>query len=198
MLSRPAYRVVRHIVGGHFTKGPFCPRRRFLSSMCLVLVLSLLPSCSSENRYRKKCRKTVKDARHVSYAWEVVQIRESYPNASILNQRRRTLVDKIRKRGIDWGRDGQEVAFQEVIEGAEDAGVRELSRVDAWGQPYEYRIVDDYLVIRSSGADRVFDSDEYKHGPFPWLSGGDFVIVGGTNIRWPDWPKPYDWLEDGF
>ncbi len=172
-------------------------RWRWLASVYVAIVLSV--SCSEDGRFKKKEEATVSNARRISWAWKVVRMRELYPDTVVLDELQRSLIDKIKNHGLDWQSDGEAVAYLELLEGADEKLVQDLSPADAWGQPYEFKIFDGYLVIRSSGADRVFDTSKYYYGSFPWLSGGDFVIVGGKNVRWTVGPKAPDWLEDnGF
>ncbi len=172
--------------------------RRIHSVACSLLVLSVNLCCSSEDgRYRKNVRDTIVNAKQISWVWKVVKLRELYPNGSIIKERQKSLIENIKLNGIDWSIDGKDVSFGEVVAGADEEALRDLSLLDGWGQPYEFKIVEGHVVIRSSGSDRVFDGSKYQYGTFPWLSGGDFVIIGDGEVRWTVPPKAYDWLEDG-
>ncbi len=173
---------------------------RFMARAILfaVLMVSLVVGCSKDSRYRKRERETVGGARHLSYEWKAARMRELYPNAEILKVWEEELVDKIREKDLNWRRDGDEIVFSEVIGKIGEERSEKLRSVDGWGRAYEFRVIDGFLAVRSSGADRAFDSDVYRHGSFPWLSGGDLVIVGGKAIRWTVPPKAPDWLEDSW
>ncbi len=172
--------------------------RRSFRVACLIASLLLSSSCSKEKQYRKRMSETIGNARRTCRAWKTARHRELYPNGRLIIKKERALVDRIESEGLDWLLDGKEISYREVIEGASEDAADRSSHLDGWGQPFEYRIVDGFLVIRSSGSDRVFESERYQYGTFPWLSGGDIVIVGNSSIRWANEPRSPDWLKDAW
>ncbi len=172
--------------------------RKVLRIGCVLVVLISCIGCSNESRFSKKRRATVSNARLIHWAWKVTRMEMLYPDLSVLDGKQRVLIERIKSHGLDWQQDGAEVTYREVLEGAAEERVKslKLSPRDGWGQPYEFRIVDEVLVIRSSGADRIFDTDKYYYGTSPALSGGDFVVIGGAFIRSAKAPRMPDWFKD--
>ncbi len=196
MFERSVGRVM-HAVDRRITSMLFAQVGDVYKALCVGLMIPLFLSCSRDRAHRKREGSTVGDIRRLSYEWKAARIRELYPRAEVLDEWERDLIEGIKKNGIDWGSDGEVVAFQDIIKRVGERWSKGLRSVDAWGRAYEFRVVDGFLAVRSSGADRVFDNSVYYYGSFPWLSGGDLVIVGGEEIRWTVPPKAPDWLEDG-
>ncbi len=138
------------------------------------------------------------NAGRIAWAWNGVRIIELYPVGGVIDEWEEDLIERIKSHGLDWQSDGEVVTYQDILGRVDEKDTQDLRPVDAWGQPYEFLVIDGFLAIRSSGADRVFDTDKYHYGSFPWLSGGDFVRVGSRMIRWTVAPRQPDWFTDNW
>lgn len=73
--------------------------------------------------------------------------------------------------------------------------MKDLPRVDAWGNLYQFGLYGERLAIRSPGSDGVYQNSPYKKGGFPSENGWqDIVYIEDKFIRWPIAPPVEDWL----
>ncbi len=177
-----------------FRDASICVSMAILCNACF-----LIPS--KEDIYRRKMRQTIAQAKLLSNGWDSLRLQQSVDwkkfdkdDWESYNEERRASRRELEENGIDWKIDGNSISYEEVL-GKIDSGYagRAVPR-DAWGFDFEFRIVDDFLVVRSPGANGIFDKDLYRKERFPWLSGGDVVLLGGRQLSSPRWPKVDDWL----
>lgn len=94
----------------------------------------------------------------------------------------------IKNDGITWSNLSKVVSYDDVVVDR-SSQMRKLSPTDEWGSSYEFRAMGNLLLVRSPGADKVYDSDFYRAGHTPRPGGGDIVVLLSYVITSPEIPK---------
>lgn len=160
-----------------------------------LLCVSVIGFCypSEEERTLKKLERTLSWMRNINTTWQ------GYSH----DQRgRRTAAhteDTENAEQLDWQATGVSVSFSELesILVPEYARAGRMHSQDAWGHPFEFRLVGTDLAIRSSGRDGFFSKQAYIPCVFEINDvSQDIVLWGGKFKRHPLLPLVEDSLLD--